>query len=305
MTLFKILRYKKTFFIGVLTLLSTFYLYRYLEFRISDEEYLEILVNSQYGETAKLGYFESFERKIRFIEVGVDSLPLVMFIHGSPASSEFWKDYLIDSTLLSRAKLMAVDRPGYGYSGFGNIITSIKKQAEMIAPILEAKRAQHDIILLHGSSYGGTVAARLAMDYPHLVDGIIFQSSSLAPGEETTYWITYPTSHWSVSWLLPPSLRNANLEKLSHQLELEKMEVLWDRITAACTILHGDADELIWPSNADFAMNKLRNAIHTKKIIVPGRGHDLAFTAPDLIKSSIIHTMEAICASREIAEIQE
>lgn len=270
------------------------YIYKYLEFRIDDQEYLAILSDAPLGHTATLSYYKSGDREIRYIEIGDPSLPLVMFIHGSPASSEFWRNYLVDSSLLQRAKLMAVDRPGYGYSGYGNIITSIKRQADMIAPILREKRKQHSVILLHGSSYGGTVAARLAMDYPELVDGIIFQSSSLAPGEETTYWITYPTSHWSISWLLPPTLRNANLEKLSHKFELQKMEGLWDQITAACTILHGDADELIWPTNADFAMERLHNAIYRQKIIVQGRGHDLALTTPDLIKSSIINTMEVV-----------
>ncbi len=291
---------KKRFWVLFLVILGLGYGYHALEFRVDDETYLEILTDAPFDYTPKLTYHEIDNRRIRSIEIGADSLPLVMFIHGSPASSVFWQDYLVDSTLLARAKLVAVDRPGYGYSGFGNIITSVKKQAALIAPILAEKREQHDMILLHGSSYGGTVAARLAMDYPDLVDGIIFQSSSLAPGEETTFWITYPTSHWSLSWLLPPSLRNANMEKLSHRLELQKMEKLWDRVTAAVTILHGDADQLIWPSNADFAMDKLKNALYRQKIIVEGRGHDLAFTAPELIKTSIINTMRVVEEQRAV-----
>ena len=45
-----------------------------------------------------------------------DNSILVCFIHGAPGSGMDFKKYMIDSNLLSHARLMIVDRPGYGNS---------------------------------------------------------------------------------------------------------------------------------------------------------------------------------------------
>ncbi|MEL6535661.1 MAG: alpha/beta hydrolase [Bacteroidota bacterium] len=268
--------------------------YDFLQLRYSDQSYVDFFEEAGLAELSSIEYHSQGARRIRYVEVGHDTLPLLVFIHGAPSSSAYWRNYLTDSTLLAKAKLMAVDRPGYGYSGFGKQETSVARQAALIAAVLEQKRDQHQEIVLHGSSYGGTVAARLAMDYPELVDGILFQSSSLAPGEETTYWITYPTSHWALSWMIPPTFRVANAEKLSHEEELREMEPLWDRIRSAVTILHGTEDGLIFPSNATYAKDHLTHASFVDLIMVPGQGHNLTWTRPELLKQSIVEMLDRV-----------
>ena len=258
---------------------------------MSDEELIESLSDNSFGYRAKIGYYKQDSRPIRYVEIGNDDLPLIVFVHGAPSSSAFWLNYLKDSTLLSEAKLLAVDRPGYGYSGFGETETSIQRQAALVAPIIQDRRSQHEKIIIHGSSYGGTLAARLAMDYPDLMDGVIFQSASLAPGKETTYWVTYPTSTWPLKWLIPATFRVANEEKLSHKLELTKMEPLWNRIKVFVTILHGEDDGLIFPENAFFAKEKLKNALGIRMKLVNGAGHDLAWTQKKLIINSLLEIL--------------
>ena len=286
---------KRKRFWALLFLVGFFiFAYDFMQLRRSDQAFMDFFEQQGLAEVASIDYIMKDARRLRYVEVGQDSLPLLVFIHGAPSSSSFWTDFLSDSTLLSRAKLMAVDRPGYGYSEYGRIETSVAKQAELIAEVLKTKRQDHDQIVIHGSSYGGTVAARLAMDYPELVDGIVFQSSSLAPGEETTYWPTYPTSHWALSWLLPIPLQVANAEKLSHHKELEEMVPLWDRIHSAVTILHGTDDGLIYPSNAKFAREHLTKASFVDLIMVPGSGHDLTWTQPKLLKEAILNTISKV-----------
>ncbi len=278
---------KKRFYVLVFTLGFILFAYQFLELRYSDRTMVRKLAKNVQGYTATVHHYDTLNRHMRYVEIGDDKKPLLMFLHGAPSSSSFWKSYLRDSTLLATVKMLAPDRPGYGYSGFGKAETSIKKQAALVAKILKSKRKLHDIIILHGSSYGGTLAARLAMDYPDLVDGVIFQSASLAPGEETIYSITHPTSKWPLKHLIPTTLRIANEEKLSHEKELEKMAELWDNIKAAVIILQGTSDNLIWPSNATYAKEKLVNAAYVDLVWAEGQGHNLTWTKKELILSSI------------------
>ena len=194
---------------------------------------------------------------------------------------------LRDSSLLSQAKLMAVDRPGYGYSGYGQPETSVKQQAALIAKVLQDKRDEHSSIILHGSSYGGTVAARLAMDFPDLVDGLLLQSASLMPGREKTYLFSHITKHWPLSWLLPGSIHVANMEKLSHKIQLDSMAGLWDRIKSAAIILHGENDDLIYPENARYAYERMKNAAFLEVNMLEERKHDLLWTKRQLLEHSL------------------
>ena len=283
---------RKRFYLSISFVGMFVYAYDFLELRSSDGALRTYISENAFHYEANVAYQGAESERVRYVEVGNDSLPLLVFVHGAPSSLSFWRTFLKDSTLLSRFKMLAFDRPGYGYSGFGKTVTSLAKQAAQVAPILMSKRALHSKIVLLGSSYGGTLVARLAMDYPELVDGAVFQSSSLAPGEETTYWITYPTSHWSLRWLLPTTFRVANAEKLSHGRELEEMIPLWPKIRAACIILHGNNDGLIYPSNAHFAAKNLVNAPFVKLNIIEGRGHNLAWTERDLIIDSAIKLLQ-------------
>ncbi len=284
--IFPVLR-RKRFYVLLLFVAGMAYLYDLVEARLTDRTFVEKLSDNAYGYPAKASKIENGWQDLRYVEVGDDKKPLILFIHGAPASSSFWIDLLRDSVLLGEAKLMAVDRPGYGYSGYGKPVTSVKKQAEIIAQLLRQQRKQHQKIIVHGSSYGGTVAARLAMDYPDLVDGLLLQSASLEPGAETTYWISYPTFHWALNWLVPGSIHTANAEKLSHRAELVAMNQ-WDKIRSKVIVLHGSDDRLIFPSNAHYALERLINASMADLYIVKGSKHDLLWTQRPLLKQSLL-----------------
>lgn len=278
---------KKRIYFSVAALLFFLYAYDFMEMRISSETFQHILSENPFGYQATFDYYEADGRKVRYLEIGNDSLPLIVFIHGAPSSSSFWKGFLRDSSLLAQAKLLAVDRPGYGYSGYGQPEESVKKQAELIAGIIREKRGHHPAVILHGSSYGGTVAARIAMDFPKLVDGLLLQSASVAPGEEKTYDFSYITEHFLLRWMLPGSIHVANREKLSHKIQLDSMANLWGRIRAAAIVLHGDADGLIYPRNAFYARERLTNAAYLEMQMLPGNKHDLLWSQRSLLETSL------------------
>lgn len=229
----------------------------------------------------EIHYYDTLGRTMRYVTVGADSLPTIVFVHGSPSSLSAWKHFMSDSLLLSKARLVLVDRPGYGYSGFGKSERSIAKQAELLRPILK-KNANQPLILV-GASYGGPVAARMAMNDPELVDGLVLLSASIAPKEEKIYTISYPARLKLFSWLVPTSLRVANEEKLSHRKALEALLPDWKKITAPALVIHGDSDQLIYPSNAAFA-KKMMTSTEVEVKMLPGMGHGLQFTQPGMIK---------------------
>ena len=233
-----------------------------------------------------LGYVDGSSRRIRYLQVGQDtSKPLLVFIHGSPSSSAFWVEMMRDSSLAGRANLLAVDRPGYGGSGLGRAMISVREQAENVSEVIRDRRmGDEQPVVIHGSSYGGTVSARIAMDYPDMVDGLLLQSASMAPREEYVYWISRPSTHWAVRWALPSSINTANREKLNHQRQLEDMVAEWENIDASTVIVHGTNDWLIYPRNAYFACNQLVNAEELVHHMVAGGEHDLIYRAPELLK---------------------
>ena len=90
--------------------------YTTAEVRYSDKRFVRKLKDNPFNYKAEILYQATTERPIRYVEIGQDQAPLIVFIHGAPSSSAFWRGLLKDSLLLSKAKLLAVERPGYGYS---------------------------------------------------------------------------------------------------------------------------------------------------------------------------------------------
>ncbi len=287
-------RRKRLYFLLAVVLFIGYAVYRLEPFvRIQmDDHQLSATMKSAHLD-AEIGYQQGTTRRLRYLQIGQDtSKPLLVFIHGAPSSSAWWLSMMRDSSLRHDANMLAIDRPGYGGSGLGRPMTSVQEQADNVAAVISSRRFPGQKIIIHGSSYGGTVSARLAMDYPDLVDGLLLQSASLAPSEEYTFWISHPTSHWTLSWLLPGGINTANHEKLAHEAELEDMSDEWDNIDADVVILHGTDDWLIYPRNAYYACDRLTNAPTLIHHMVGGKEHDLLYTAPKLLKHYLHYLIE-------------
>lgn len=261
-----------------------------VDLRISDKE-LSVTFKSHMTPIA-IHRYKIKNRKVRFVEFGRDSLPATILVHGAPSSLSFFSSLYADTALTNHTMLVGVDRPGYGYSGFGKSVISVKEQAQILQPLVNHYAKQGRKVNLAASSYGGAVIAKLAMDNPDKVGGILFISSSLAPGEEYTYPISYVIDSPWFGWFFPTILRVANDEKLHHRQALEDIQGGWDRIKARIIMLHGNADELIYFSNAEFARKHLVNALSFKLIPVEGIGHTLMWDRPELIKQSLLDLLK-------------
>ena len=255
-------------------IIACFIFDHYRQARRSDEELTEIF--KQRNVDAKIGYYETDGRTLRYAASGNDSLPTLLMLHGSPGSMSYYAGRYADTILRRTFRMIAVDRPGYGYSGFGDPEPSIEKQAAMIRPLLDSIHQAKKPIIITGGSYGASVACRIAMDYPHLVDGLVLTGPAIGPGREKYFWFTYLIEHWSIRWFIPRMFRSANTEKVHHKEELEKMLPYWKDIRVPVVYLQGESDDIVDTTNASFAREQMVNAPYLEIKFLKQRSHRLA-----------------------------
>lgn len=275
--------------IGVIIIACLVFDY-YVQFRRSDKVLNKIFAEQQID--ASIHYYTSHGRRLRYVAAGNDSLPILLFLHGSPGSISYYSRRYSDSSLHGRFRMYAVDRPGYGYSGLGDPEPSIQKQSEMIRPLLDSlNKTRHPIIVV-GSSYGASIACRLAMDHPELVDGLVLTGPAIGPGRETYFGITPFIEHWSVRWFIPRIFRSANTEKVHHKEELEKMLPHWKNIRVPVFYLQGAHDDIVDTTNAAFAREHLVNAPSLEIKFLHGRKHLLAQYEWPAIRQAILNVYD-------------
>jgi pimeloyl-ACP methyl ester carboxylesterase len=281
---------------GILIIVTGLFLMaHFVEFRNNDSD-----LKNEFGLRSiqhEIKRYKVAQRTIRYIELGKDSLPVTILVHGAPSSLSFFKMLYTDTTLLNHTRLIGVDRPGYGYSDFGKSVISISDQAKLLQPLLNRYTKDGRKVIMAASSYGGSVVAKLAMDNPDKIAGILFVSSSLAPGEEHIYPISYFIDSRWFGWLFPTLLRVANDEKLNHEQALNEIQEGWSRIKSTVILLHGKADGLIYFSNALYAKKKLVNAKSVKLIGLDGIGHSIFWDKPEMVTNSLLELSQATRSS--------
>jgi len=206
----------------------------------------------------------------------------------------FYSRRFADQEILDTFRIYAMDRPGYGYSGFGKPEPSIQKQAAMIRPILDSLNHVHRPVLLLGGSYGSSIACRLAMDYPKLVNGLLLVGPSLKPGAEKYFWFTHIIEHPALNWFIPRMFQSANSEKIHHQEGLEAMLPYWENIRVPVAYIQGEKDELIDTSNAGFARQQLVNAPYLDITFLKGEPHYMAYSARPLVHTKMLSLLQLV-----------
>ncbi len=113
-------------------------------------------------------------------------LPPIVFIHGASGNL---RDQLFAfrKPLEGRARLIFVDRPGYGYSDRGGAENDTPAgQADAIARLLDKKGIGRAIIV--GHSLGGAIAASFGVRHPDKTIGLLFLSAATHPWNGGVDW---------------------------------------------------------------------------------------------------------------------
>ena len=124
--------------------------------------------------------------KTHIREAGPEGAPRMLLIHGASSNLlELWGPFADEFSPLHR--VIAYDRPGMGYSDRPRRDAhTMAVQARTAARVLE--QTGDGPALVVGHSLGAGVALRLALDFPHLVSGLVLIAPACNP---------YP---WKPAW---------------------------------------------------------------------------------------------------------
>lgn len=240
-----------------------------MKFRISDTEAKEKFTKAGVDlktETVKVKGFP-----IHYAKTGNDSFPTLLFIHGSPGSWNAFEQYLKDSELLRKYRMIAIDRPGFGYSHFGNS-KNLDEQSRLISPLLSLFKNSKPAYII-GHSLGGPLALTLDIDNRGYFSGIVLLAAAVDPAEEKPEkwrkWL-YKTP---LNLLLPGAFAPSNRELWFLKTDLVYLKKDLDKVACPVWIVHGDKDQFVPVGNAAFTKQMLTNAPSIQVKILHGANH--------------------------------
>lgn len=110
--------------------------------------------------------------RIHYLERAGSGTPIVL-LHGLPGTAEDWNEV---TPLLAGRRTIAIDRPGFGWSGDGYM--KFDRQLEVLDALLTRLGASRPVLV--GHSYGGTIALGFAERYPNRVSGLVLVDAAAA-----------------------------------------------------------------------------------------------------------------------------
>ncbi len=248
-------------------------------------------------------YFEGIEPKpeSRFYEVDDYTMHYkvlekpgngtLIFIHGTPGSWSAYIDYFKDSLYYNNATIISPDRPGFGKSSYGQPRGKLEDQSRLLKPLLEQYPAPRILI---GHSLGGPIAARMAMDYPGLVEGMVLLAPALDPQlEPDEDWFRVPLRWPIIEGLVPKIFRISNEELIFLEEELELMMPKWKLIEIPTVVIQGAKDVLVHPDNGLFADSVLVNA-DKEIIMLEEQNHFLPWSEYELVRETTLKMLKSL-----------
>lgn len=220
---------------------------------------------------------------------GADTLPPLLMIHGAPGAWYGSRLLLDDSVLQQRYHIIAVDRPGYHRSRFKGkrrAVTSITTQAIIIHEALRLNRSHQTGVVL-GSSYGAPIAAKMAILYPQEFHHLVMLAAAIDPDQEKFWWFHPWIKSGFPHFLFPHFLKIASDEKFAHAEELRRLAPEWAHLSIPTTVVQGGADNIIYPSNIDYA-KKVLVGKPANFIWLPEVGHLIRVQRPDIVRSILL-----------------
>lgn len=224
--------------------------------------------------------------QIHYIETGDATKPTLLFLHGSPGSWDAYKKYLSDQDLQKKYRLIAIDRPGFGYSNF-NEAANLNTQANLILPFIISKNNGQPITLI-GHSMGGPVAVKLATKNPNLFKNIVILAGAIDPKAETPEEWRPILMAKPIRYLIPGAFRPSNDELWWLKEDLIDMKFQLYKIKSNVIIIHGTEDSLVPYSNVVFMEKAFKNAQKIETISIDKADHFIPWTHYEIIKKSLI-----------------
>jgi len=275
---------KTSMVISILLLLWLIMAQSCMKFRMSDSEAREKFKAKGVG--LVINTITVNNRHLHYLVTGNDTLPTIVFVHGTPGSWDAFQQYLWDKELLQKFRLVAIDRPGFGHSDYGNPL-NLAQQSVIISPLFDYIKNDKPVYLV-GHSLGGPMVVKLAADNPGRIAALVLLAGSNDPAQEAPEkWrpVLYKTP---LTYFVPGAMRPSNEELWYLKTDLVDLKNDFPKITCPVYIVHGLKDNMVPPANVAYDKKMLVNAAAIHELIFPDANHFIPWTRYQPIKELLL-----------------
>ncbi len=254
---------------GLLAIVYLFFCQSCMTMRMTPKE------TKTYFAASKINYIDSTKDiegfTIHYIETGNPNATTLFFVHGSPGSWDAYKEYLKDSLLLSKYRMIAIDRIGFGYSNFGKG-ENLKTQTYILEKFTKLT-ANGQPIYLVGHSLGGPTIVQMAVEKPNDYKQLVILAGAVDPKAEKPETWRAVIKTVPLRFLIPGALRTSNDELWWLKSDLYDLKPKLPSIISKVTIIHGTKDPLVPYSNVAFMRREFVNVQSLSIISIPNANH--------------------------------
>lgn len=249
----------------------------------------------------------------------------VVLIHGANVNLRDWT-YGLSGRLARNRRVIALDRPGFGYSERGAGQWSPARQAEQLRGAVSRMGVERPIVI--GHSWGAAVALAWALDAPDSVRGVVSVSGATMPwGWAADTLATLGIGRWATDQYMarlarragdgaiedfvarafrpqqpppgyidhvgaPLSLRAASMDANAADLAelhpaLSAQARRYATLRVPVEIVHGAADWLLKPAQHAEGLAEAMPTGLARTAVAPGVGHMAHHARPDLVEAAI------------------
>ena len=267
--------------LAVFFVVISIFIYRFTKPK-TDESIVEEFREEIYKPTISRIQYKDHAVRVFSMQKELDTtLPVLIFVHGSPGSGMDFKRYLKDTELNKSANLIAYDRVGYGMDINKEVLNDLEQELEVLHQVIPVKDMEK--VILIGYSYGGTIVAAARKNYKTK----ILLAPAIKGDLEPMFWLLNLYKWKSTRSIIPNVFKNAAQEKINHLTELPAYEEKWNTSLSHVKSMHGDKDRIVPFANSLFLQSKF-DKDQFELITIPGGNHGLVWNQFDWIKSEIL-----------------
>lgn len=225
-------------------------------------------------------------RHLHYAISGNDSLPALVFIHGSPGSWMNYIKFMWDEEIRKKFRVVAIDRPGFGYSDFGKAM-HLEDQCKIILPLLRSLKSGKAMFLC-GHSLGGPVSIQLAAMDTSLFETIVLVAGSIDVNQEKKENWRRVMSVPVLRWFLPGAFAPSNKEILFLKKDLIALQKQFAKVHSNVKFIHGDADTWVPIQNIAYGKKALVNARSITADTLSGADHQIPWKNREELKQILM-----------------
>jgi pimeloyl-ACP methyl ester carboxylesterase len=225
-------------------------------------------------------------RHIHYAICGDAGLPTLVFIHGSPGSWFHYMQFMYNTAMLKKFRMVSFDRPGFGHSNFGKPM-HLQAQSQLLLKVLQAIKGSQPMYLA-GHSMGAPVVAQIAAYNPALAEKIILMAAPLDINMEAKEIWRHTMKVKPLFWLLPGAFQPSNTELLWLKKDLKPLGEDLKKITCNVLFIHGDKDTWVSIKNIAFGKQSMINAASITADTLHGADHQIPWKRREAVRDILL-----------------